>query len=200
MTAITNIERERRQALFEQGLKECSKCLEALPIDRFRRRSDGWAGLRAECIGCQDAAAAAWRADHREEERVRVREWMQDHPGRWGAYDAQRRADDPLWNQLRDGSYRARRRGLPADEITTEELHQHWESRGISPDHDAYTGQPLEPGWHIDHAWPLSAAGSPGHVVSNLIPCNASTNTAKGRRSLIDFLADRAEATKEAAA
>ncbi|WP_160101585.1 hypothetical protein [Rhodococcus sp. T7] len=105
-----------------------------------------------------------------------------------------------MGQRLNSGAVRARKLGVTADSITPEELLADWERRGISPDRDVYTGQPLQDGWHLDHAVPLSAPGTPGHVVSNLVPTNPRTNTTKRRRNFVEFLADRAQAQKEYAA
>ena len=87
--------------------------------------------------------------------------------------------------------------GLPADAITPPELLADWQRRGIDPGRCIYTGEPLEDRWHLDHMIPLRYADSPGHVVSNLVPCNRGANLAKGKRGWLDFLADRAEASAD---
>ncbi|OBK95768.1 hypothetical protein A5645_11075 [Mycobacterium asiaticum] len=59
-----------------------------------------------------------------------------------------------------------------------------------------YTGQPVRDRWHIDHTIPLSVNGTPGDVVTNLVPCNPGPNRWKGPRDWINSLADRAETAK----
>ncbi|EKT81859.1 hypothetical protein WSS_A15244 [Rhodococcus opacus M213] len=185
MTDITNAEKEARKALFAEGLKRCSKCSEALPIDSFQPNARGWMGLRSRCRDCENVKSAEYRRTHQAQERDRVRR-------HWDA--------DPMGQRLNSGAVRARRLGVLVESFTAEDLRTDWARRGISPDHDAYTGQPLQDGWHLDHAVPLSAPGTPGHVISNLVPTNPGTNIVKRRRHWLDYIADRAEALKEIAA
>ncbi|WFS15178.1 hypothetical protein [Rhodococcus aetherivorans] len=182
MAGISRAERERREALLAEGLKECTGprgCGEVKPLEEFRERADGFAGRRAECIGCEQVAEAAWRAEHRAEETARVRRY-------WAA--------QRFGQRLSSGAVRARQAGVPVEDVTPEALLADWERRGIDPERDVYTGEQLREGWHLDHAWPLSAPGTPGHIVGNIVPCNRETNTTKHRRGWVDFLADRAEA------
>ncbi|WP_054248656.1 hypothetical protein [Rhodococcus opacus] len=185
MTDITNSEKEARKALFAEGLKRCSKCSEALPIDSFQPNTRSWMGLRSRCRDCENVRGAEYRRTHQTQERARI----QRH---WDA--------DPMGQRLNSGAVRARRLGVPVESFTADDLRADWARRGISPDHDVYTGQPLQDGWHLDHAVALSAPGTPGHVMSNLVPTNPRTNATKYRRNFVEFLADRAEAQKENAA
>lgn len=193
MPDITKAEREGRKALFAEGLKRCSKCLEALPIDRFEPNTRGWMGLRSQCRDCKNVATADYQRRNPEVAARRMRRWCRDNPERAHEIAKRYRDTHPLEERLRSGEYRARAAGLRADRVTPAELRADWIRRGISPDRDAYTGQPLVEGWHIDHAVPLSAPWTPGHVVSNLVPCNADTNTTKARKHWLDYLADRQE-------
>lgn len=197
---VSQVKQERRDALLAQGLKECSPtsgCGKAKRLDEFHkssRNSDGRQSRCAECLSearkrCYDAApekSAEYGRAYREANREAVRE-----------YNAGYRRDNPLLERLRRGKNRARVAGVPFDDVTVDQLLADWERRGISPDHDAYTGDPLEPGFHLDHVSPLSVPGTPGHVVSNLVPCNPTTNIEKSQRGLVEFLADRAEVAKE---
>ena len=42
MAGITQAERERRDRLYEHGLKQCSVCDEPLPLEKFGHRQDGY--------------------------------------------------------------------------------------------------------------------------------------------------------------
>lgn len=188
MAGLSRAERERRDALLVGGKKRCTGprgCGEAKPLEEFRKRRDGYAGRRSECIECEQAAEAAWRAEHRDEELERIQRY-------W--------AEQRFGQRLNSGAVRARKRGVPAAGVTVDALLVDWERRGIDPSRDAYTGEPLREGWHLDHVIPLSAPGTPGHVVSNIVPCNAETNVQKNRRGWVDFLADRAEIERHEAA
>ncbi|REE72188.1 hypothetical protein C8E05_1576 [Rhodococcus wratislaviensis] len=193
MPDITKAEKEARKALFAEGLKRCSKCLEALPIDRFQSNSRGWMGLRSRCRDCENAITLEYQRQHPEKVAERVRRWQIENPERSKAITQRYRDNRPLVDRLRRGRHRAQLAGVPYEHITTEELLADWQRRGISPDHDVYTGQPLQEGWHLDHAVPLSAPGTPGHIVSNLVPTNRSSNNTKGRKNWLDYIADREE-------
>ena len=61
MAGISRAERARRQALLEQGLKECTKCQKALPVAEFNRDKARWDGLDPHCRGCRNSYKAANR-------------------------------------------------------------------------------------------------------------------------------------------
>jgi len=84
--------------------------------------------------------------------------------------------------------------GRPADAITLAEVVADWKRRDLDPERCVYTGEPLRDRSHIDHGYPLSCEGSPGHVVTNLVPCNRGANTDKGRRHWLEYQADRRDA------
>ncbi|MDJ0400882.1 HNH endonuclease [Rhodococcus rhodochrous] len=194
MPGISKLERARREALLERGLKECTGprgCGEARPLEEFRERPDGFAGRRAECTECEGAAAAAYRATRPEEEKARARAWQIANPERFRAITTRWRKSHPIEERLRYGRYRASQYGVRADKITPEELLADWKRRGIDPTRDVYTGEPLVDGWNIDHMTPLSKGGA--HVINNLVPCNPGTNNSKHTRGLVGFLADRVE-------
>ncbi|MDV6246876.1 HNH endonuclease signature motif containing protein [Rhodococcus opacus] len=197
MSGINRAERQRREELLAQGLKECSKGCGPLPLDRFHPRADGFAGLRGECVECKHEAGAEYRRANPEAECIRARTWQKANPDRFREITKRWRDQNRIAERLRSGRYRAEKLGLAADNITTEQLLADWERRGIDPTKCVYTGQPLQDGWHLDHAVPLSAPGTPGHVVSNLVPANPRQNSTKHARHWIDYLADRAEAQKE---
>jgi hypothetical protein len=122
--------------------------------------------------------------------------WRDANPERSHQISKTYRDAHPLEERLRSGRLRAEKAGLPAIRITAAELLADWQRRGIDPTRCVYTGEPLEERWSIDHAVPLSVAGTPGHVVTNLVPTNRGINSTKGRRRWLDYLADRAEAAR----
>ena len=193
-------QREQREELLAQGLKKCTKCTQDLPLERFRVRADGYAGRRSSCIECQLAAEAAYRESHRDEDRQSSSRWREQNPEYARDRSAWYRTNEPLRKRLHHGAVRARKAGVRTDRITPDELLADWERRGIDASRDAYTGQPLETGWHLDHAVPLSTPDTPGHVVTNLVPCNKSINTSKSNKHWVSYLADRAEKEQEVAA
>lgn len=194
MGMISKAEHLRRMELYDQGLKQCSMCSRELPIEQFRPNTRGWMGLRSRCSDCDNAASSGFRRRTPEYQRQRQKRWREANLDRSHAIGKAYRDAHGLKERLRAGRYRARKAGVPVEEITPEELLADWDRRGIDPDKCVYTGEPLISSWALDHAYPLSQPGSPGHVVSNLVPTNRSLNSSKGRRHWVEYLADRAEA------
>lgn len=193
MAGITQAEREHRDWLYERGLKNCSSCSIDKPLAEFGARSDGYRGLYARCKRCVNTETAAYQKRRPQVLANRQKRWRQTNPTQWAGIAKRYRDTHPLEERLRSGRLRAEQRGVPAHDITAEELLADWQRRGIDPDRCIYTGQQLQRGWNLDHAVPLSAPGTPGHVVENLVPCDHGTNASKGRRHWVDYLADRAE-------
>jgi hypothetical protein len=195
---ITSVERERREALFARGLKECSSpdCVVPYPLEWFAPNNRSYRGLSSRCIPCRNEATLEYQKRHPAKLAARVRTWQRENPERSHGIAKRYRDSKPWQGRLRGGKTRAAALGLPADDITLEELLADFARRGVDPTVDAFTGEPLVDGWHIDHLVPLSHPQSPGHVVWNLLPVNAGTNQLKWQRSWFDFLADRAEAAK----
>jgi hypothetical protein len=173
---------------------QCRKCGTSKTHNDFHKSSRNSSGRQSQCKGCSCAArrkvyhqnpagSAAYSKAYRSEHLGRLRESAHDY-----------HVDNPISERLRRGRNRAVRAGLPAHHITPGELLTDWRRRGIDPGRCVYTGQPLEAGWHLDHTYPLSREGSPGHVITNLVPCNRRANLSKGRRHLVTYLADLAEA------
>lgn len=168
----------------------CTKCQQQKPEDEFHRCRRNRSGRQSRCKPCQCAASRESRdpvkqadydrrynAEHREQKHRRERDY---------------RAANPLVGRLRRGKNRAASAGLPFQHVTPEMLLADWERRGIDPTRCAYTGEPLPERWHLDHTVPLSHPDTPGHVVTNLVPCLPGVNRKKWRRHWLEFLADRA--------
>lgn len=175
-------------------MKYCRKCRAWKAIDDFHKSSRNSSGRQSHCKTCLCAArreaynpvkAAAYDREYNAQHRERKHQREHDY-----------RADNPLVGRLRRGKNRAQQQGLPADDITPDRLLADWERRGIDPTRCVYTGEPLRDRWHLDHAVPLRHPGTPGHVVTNLVPCNPGENMRKRNRHWVDFLADRAEAER----
>ncbi|WP_328358573.1 hypothetical protein OG976_04745 [Mycobacterium sp. NBC_00419] len=151
-------------------------------------------GIRSRCRDCDNAGTRDYQRRTPERQACRQKHWRAANPDRWHAIAKTHRDTHPLEERLRRGRLRAERAGVVAKHITADELIADWERRGIDPARCVYTWEPLQDGWHIDHAVPLSQPNTPGHVVNNLVPCNQRANVAKWRRHWIDYLADRSEA------
>ncbi|MGW9568820.1 HNH endonuclease [Prescottella equi] len=192
---MTKINRARVLELRAQGLKFCTGCEQELPLSGFHVNRRNQDGRQSRCRECQCSARNQYRTENPELERERARAYREANPELERERRRKYHAENPISERLRCGKNRARRRGLPADEITPEELHQHWQVQGIQPDRCIYCPGPFE---HLDHILPISLGG--GHTIDNLIPSCEHCNLKKKNTPLIDFLADRAEAAKEAAA
>jgi hypothetical protein len=59
MARITRAERERRDRLYERGLKQCNATGEPLPLDAFAPWHDGYQGLEGTCRACRTTAVLA---------------------------------------------------------------------------------------------------------------------------------------------
>lgn len=103
MAAITKAERERRDRLYERGLKQCNTCEEPLPLHMFSPRSDGYRGLNGTCKDCKNVQAADYRQRTPEYQASRQKRWR----------DANHRSYLAI-SRRRDVRVRWRREGLVA--------------------------------------------------------------------------------------
>ncbi|AFR50019.1 HNH endonuclease [Gordonia sp. KTR9] len=191
MAGITRVERERRDALYEQGLKQCNTCADPLPLDQFAPRADGYRGLNGTCRGCKNDQVADYQRRNPEKVAARVRRWNATNRARSHEIAKRYRDSHSLAERVRKGHVRAVARDGDADRIHPEKLLAHWDIEGIDPARCYYTGLPLGDNWHLDHMTPLSRGGL--HRVDNLVPCCASVNMSKGKRTADEYLADLAE-------
>jgi len=172
----------------------CGSCRQPKPEADFHKSNRNRSGLQSRCKDCQCAARRQCYNP------VKASEYDRGYRERNTAEVKRRKADDYSRNiireKLRRGKNRAIKAGLPADDISEVALLADWKRRGIDPTRCVYTGEPLEDGWHLDHAVPLSHPNTPGHVVTNLVPSNPAVNRGKRRRHWVDFLADRASAQR----
>ena len=61
MAGMSIAERERRDRLYELGLKVCNTHGEPLPLANFAPRHDGYRGLNGTCRACKNAGTLAWQ-------------------------------------------------------------------------------------------------------------------------------------------
>lgn len=179
------ISKDLKADLAERGARWCPKCQQALLIEDFQKDASAADSLRSRCRPCQNNMTRKHIRELRvdPEYRQREREYMHN-----------RYRTDELYRlnvQLDRGYRRAVKAGNPAEWITAEDMLTFWSEKGIDPLTCALTGAALTPQTRgIDHATPISRGGS--HQLSNLIPVSFEANTAKGTRTLLEFLADRA--------
>lgn len=80
MAAISAAERQRRDQLYEQGLKECTCCRRAKSPAEFHTRRDGYKGLRGECRECQNVATSARERRSPDGQAARQKRWRDAKP------------------------------------------------------------------------------------------------------------------------
>jgi hypothetical protein len=78
MAGITQAERERRDRLYERGLKQCNTCDEPLSLDSYSLRADGYRGLNGTCKACKNAAAADYQLRTPERQADRQKRWRDE--------------------------------------------------------------------------------------------------------------------------
>lgn len=100
MAGISQLERERRDRLYERGLRQCNTCREPLPLHRFSPRRDGYKGLNGTCRDCKNVQAADYRERTPDYQAYRQRRWRHDNQGAWLAISRRRDVRD-RWR--RDG-------------------------------------------------------------------------------------------------
>lgn len=108
MAAITNAERQRRDALYFQGLKGCTSCQRTKPLAEFHRRSDGYRGLCGECRKCKNAATWARERRSPAKQAARQRRWQRENPERAHAIAKRYRDNHPEQERARSQRHRHR--------------------------------------------------------------------------------------------
>jgi hypothetical protein len=79
MAGISIADRERRDRLYELGLKVCNTHGEPLPLANFAPRHDGYRGLNGSCRACTNAATLAWQKANPEKNAAKVRRWCAEN-------------------------------------------------------------------------------------------------------------------------
>ncbi|OFT34650.1 hypothetical protein HMPREF3169_05250 [Corynebacterium sp. HMSC08C04] len=151
--------------------KVCPGCSTDKPWTDYAANRSNWNGLDSRCRAC--------RAGYYQECKTERDEYTNNY----------RRSVNPWASKLSAGYARAVKEGLPAEKITTKQLLEFWESVGIDSERSAYSGRLLWDGTvSLDHIVPLSSPDSPGHVLSNLVPCLWEENNAKNTGHFIHLL------------
>lgn len=82
MPGISQVERNRRDRLYEDGLKQCTQCAETLGVESFEPQSDGYKGLTGACRLCRRKASADYRKRTPEKQSARQKRWRDANPDR----------------------------------------------------------------------------------------------------------------------
>lgn len=101
MAAITAAEREHRDRLYEQGLKDCTCCRRTKPLADFHLRRDGYRGLYGECRKCKNAATSARERRNPDKRAARQRRWQVANPERAHAIAKRYRDSHPEQERAR---------------------------------------------------------------------------------------------------
>jgi hypothetical protein len=80
MAGITRAERERRDALYALGLKQCTTCDEPLPLADFAPQSDGYRGLTGSCRPCRNVRTADYQKRNPDKVADKVLRWRHENP------------------------------------------------------------------------------------------------------------------------
>ena len=217
---ISKEEKNRRDELFEQGLKICSTCNRILSVDNFGKKKNGAYGLNSECKECKNDRDKKYHQEHREEHLLWSREYVRknrekvrqykhnyyiEHQDEVRAYNQiyrQEHRDEMStyfheyylehidevkmksqeWSQTESGklSHRNANRRRKARMKNIEGDHSKEELLSALEFFDykcAYSGEPLEEEYHIDHIIPVSKGGT--NYIWNIVPANSGPNISK---------------------
>jgi hypothetical protein len=96
MAGITKAERQRRDRLYELGLKECNTCEEPQALPQYGHRADGYKGLNGTCNTCKNAAHSAYQRRTPEYQAERQRRWREANKDAWLSI-SRRRQERERW-------------------------------------------------------------------------------------------------------
>lgn len=121
-----------------------------------------------------------WHEEHREEARARKRSWRREHPEQW-------KAQHKAAKQRR----RARLKGQGGS-YTPAQLRECLE---FFDNCCAYSGEPLQPDYHVDHVVPISKGGH--NDIKNIVPANPVPNIEKSDKDWFDWFFNSEYFTEE---
>ncbi|MFE7159148.1 HNH endonuclease [Streptomyces sp. NPDC057636] len=170
----------------EPAVKDCTKCGQMLPLERFSPKKDGRLGRHPYCKPCRATAQAPCDRLRSQDPAVRAA---------WREYERSRRNDPStrehvlalgrLGNQRR----RARKAGNLVEAFTPEDLYASWDEAGFHAcywcDGDFTESDPM----HVDHLVPVARGGA--EAIWNLVPAHASCNTSKGAKDPYAYALER---------
>lgn len=122
-----------------------------------------------------------YRESHRSERIEATKRWRQNNPDKLMAYNQSARV------KTMKKSYRNKRRALALNtggSYTDEDVKALLE---FFDNKCAYTGEPLEAHFHLDHIVPLIKGGT--NYIWNLVPSNPTANLSKGKKVMETWFA-----------
>ena len=203
-------ERERRARLFENGIKVCCTCKRELPLDAFNKDTGCSDGLCRMCRECSKASGRNHYKNHSDNLKKRAQIWRTNNQKKvleyrknnaeyYFEYNAKYREEHKeyfkQYHKDHDKEYLQTERGR----LVHKSIQHRRRARKKSAEGDytsddlmcmldffdyrcAYTGEPLELHYHLDHIVPLSKNGT--NYIWNIVPSNKSPNCSKGQSEL----------------
>jgi hypothetical protein len=200
-------ERRRKQGIkakdrnkAKDGVKICTKCERILPISNFSGNSINSDGLKCWCKECCNEYA---RSDKGKAIK-RVHRAIYRKTERGKAADEKYRNSDKGKQNERNKLMRYLQSEKGKEAVRLRDLRRRTrkaQNQGsYSPDDlkrctayfegkDAYTGEPLQDSWTLDHIVPVSKGGS--SYIWNLIPCNRSINSRKHNKTFSKWYTEK---------
>lgn len=152
------------------GAKFCSKCERVKALDKFGVNRSLKHGFQTRCKKCH----LKYHEENREREIARMRAYKEVNN---------------INIRLANGYQRAVAAGLPAQRFGEQELFEYWAQNSIAPDRSIFSGAELtRENFSLDHLVPLSLPNSPGHVLSNIVPCTLVENAIKQSKHFVYLL------------
>lgn len=210
---ISREEKQRRDELFEQGLKVCCTCKRELLFNEFNKNKSCIDGLSRMCRSCTKQNGRKYYQDNREHMKERTRKWRKENPEKMKEYrlnnldyfidyNQKYRQDHKdyfkQYHKEHDKEYLNSERGRLVFKRTQHRRRAIEKSAKGSHTVDelqsmlvffenkcAYTGETLEQDYHLDHVVPLSKNGT--NYIWNIVPSNKSPNCSKGDRDMEEW-------------
>lgn len=175
------LSKKLREELDSEGLKYCYGCQCVKELSGFNRKGDSY---RSECRECQHGYHYA----NHERELARMRKYKAQNAEKIAAQCKLYRERNPLPGRIRDGYRRAEKFGAPTVDFKAQDLYEYWQEVGIDPWCSVYSGTSLTPeNYSLDHIIPLSEPDTPGHTLTNLVPCTKDENRRKFNKKVLPF-------------
>jgi HNH endonuclease len=170
-----NRREERAQLLTTQTKKLCRPCGRVLPLSAFGRKTKSWDGLRSNCRECAKKDAKRRRESDPDRFRAIAREYARTHRD-------EARVRHREWTEKNREHVRAKARLIARKRKLDHESYEY--AIILIGDPCSYCGRPAEA---VDHITAVAKSG-PNHWTNLTASCK-SCNSKKRTRSLLGFLA-----------
>lgn len=149
--SVVNAERKKLPKIAPPEFMTCRECGETKNHSEMRNHSNNRNGKANTCLECDRSNSSQWKKDNPEKNRVKLQR------------------------------HRDRKRSLPNDGTTREQIFKDF-------DGTCYLcgGEIDSSDWHADHVWPQSRGG--GTVYENYRPTHARCNSSKNDKSYFEIV------------